>query len=245
MRSNAPTNQLRAGHGRSSSHRVTPALRQELPNSRRLRAEDRAARHDPKPRSRPAGSIASPPVSLGGRACAVRASPAQAECACRTSRQRRRRRPRSTQYERVVVDVRTEVVIDRPRVDVASYAMDPDNATAWYENIKAVEWKTPKPVTVGSRIAFVAQFLGRTLVYTYEVKELVPGERFVQATAEGPFPMETTYTWRDGVGGGTTMTLRNRGEPSGFSAIVAPMMAVAMRRANRKDLVRLKSILER
>jgi hypothetical protein len=142
------------------------------------------------------------------------------------------------------VDVTTEIEIDRPRSVVASYASDPDNATVWYENIKAVEWKTPRPVTVGSRIAFVARFLGRRLEYTYEVKELVTNERFVMVTAQGPFPMETTYSWQDAGSGGTWMVLRNRGEPSGFSKVAAPMMASAMRRANRKDLVRLKAILE-
>jgi len=143
-----------------------------------------------------------------------------------------------------VIDVTTELEIARPRSDVAAYASDPDNATAWYANIKSVEWETPKPASVGSRIAFVAQFLGRRLVYTYEVKTLVAGERFVMATAEGPFPMETTYTWEDSASGGTRMTLRNRGEPSGFPALLAPLMAGAVRRANRKDLARLKEILE-
>jgi hypothetical protein len=144
----------------------------------------------------------------------------------------------------MVVDVVTEVEIRRPRAEVAAYASDPDSATAWYENIKAVDWKTPRPAAVGSRIAFVAQFLGRRLAYTYEVREMVPGERFVMSTAEGPFPMETTYTWEDTAAGGTRMTLRNRGELSGFSKVAAPVMAAAMRRANRKDLARLKSILE-
>jgi hypothetical protein len=142
------------------------------------------------------------------------------------------------------VDVVAQVHIGRPRQAVAAYASDPDNATAWYANIKAVEWKTSKPLAVGSRIAFVAQFLGRRLNYTYEVREFVPGERFVMSTAEGPFPMETTYTWTDAAFGGTTMTLRNRGEPRGFSKLAAPMMAQAMRRANGKDLARLKAILE-
>ena len=143
------------------------------------------------------------------------------------------------------VDVQTEIVIARPREEVATYACDPDNATAWYQNIKAVEWETPPPLAVGTRLAFVAQFLGRRLAYTYEVRELVPGERFVMSTAQGPFPMETTYTWQDAGDGSTRMTLRNRGEPAGFARATAPLMAPAMRRANRKDLARLKDILER
>lgn len=141
------------------------------------------------------------------------------------------------------VDVVTEIEIARPRAEVAAYAMDPGNATTWYRNIKSVQWRSPKPLQVGSRIAFVAQFLGRTIAYTYEVKELVSNERFVMATAEGPFPMETTYSWSDTPGGGTKMTLRNRGKPSGFSKVAAPMMAGVIRRANSKDLARLKNIL--
>lgn len=144
----------------------------------------------------------------------------------------------------MTVDVLTRIDIERPRALVADYASDPDHATSWYKNIKSVDWMTPKPARVGSRIAFVAQFLGRTLAYTYEVSDFVPGERFVQRTTEGPFPMETTYTWVDSANGGTTMTLRNRGEPAGFSRLVAPLMARAMRRANRSDLAKLKSILE-
>jgi len=143
------------------------------------------------------------------------------------------------------VDVCTDIDIACPRAEVADYASDPDKATSWYENIKAVEWRTPGPLAVGSQITFVAQFLRRRLAYTYEVREMVRGHRFVMSTAAGPFPMETTYTWEDTAAGGTRMTLRNQGEPSGFSKLAAPLMARAMRRANRKDLMRLKSILER
>lgn len=142
------------------------------------------------------------------------------------------------------VDVVTEIEIARPRAEVAAFAMDPDNATSWYRNIKRVEWKSSKPLEVGSLLAFEAQFLGRTIAYTYEVKEMVPGERFVMATSEGPFAMETTYSWSDAPNGATRMSLRNRGEPSGFSKVAAPMMVSAMRRANSKDLARLKEILE-
>ena len=142
------------------------------------------------------------------------------------------------------VDVLTETVIERPREEVAAFAADPSNAPAWYVNIDSVEWRTPPPVAVGSRMEFSARFLGRTLVYTYEIADLVPGERLVMRTAEDPFPMETTYTWEALDGDRTRMTLRNQGEPSGFTSVAAPMMAAAMRRANRKDLAKLKALLE-
>lgn len=142
------------------------------------------------------------------------------------------------------VDVQTEVVVDRPVDAVSAYAADPSNAPAWYANIESVEWLSPPPARVGSRLAFVARFLGRRLEYTYEIVALAPGERLVMRTAQGPFPMETTYTWAPVSAGATRMTLRNRGEPAGFSKVLAPFMAGAVRRANRRDLARLRAILE-
>lgn len=144
----------------------------------------------------------------------------------------------------MAVDVRSVIDIDLPRSEVAAFAADPDNAPRWYSNIKAVTWRSARPLHVGSRMEFVAEFLGRRLVYTYEVEQMVPGERLVMATTEGPFPMRTTYAWTDAAAGGTAMELRNEGRPAGFKSTAAPLMAMAMRRENRKDLRRLKEILE-
>lgn len=144
------------------------------------------------------------------------------------------------------VDVRTEIDIDRPVDEVAAYATDPDNAPEWYANITSVEWKTEPPLQVGSVVGFVARFLGRRLAYDYEFVDLVPGERLVMRTAQGPVPDGDHLHLDPPPGGdGSHMTLRNRGEPAGFSKVMAPFMAPAMRRANRKDLAALKSILER
>jgi uncharacterized membrane protein len=142
------------------------------------------------------------------------------------------------------VDVNNAIEIARPVAAVAAYAMEPDNAPVWYKNIKSIEWLTPRPLQVGTRLDFVAEFLGRRLAYTYEVTELVANERLVMRTAQGPFPMETTYKFEALGPDATRMRLRNRGRPAGFASIVAPVMAGAMNAANRKDLAAIKAILE-
>jgi uncharacterized membrane protein len=144
----------------------------------------------------------------------------------------------------MTVDVTTEIVIGRPVGVVAAYAADPSNAPAWYQNIASVTWETSPPLQAGSRMTFTARFLGRQLAYVYEVTDFSPGERLVMRTAQGPFPMETTYTWRAAGDGSTRMTLRNRGEPAGFPRLAAPLMATAIRHANRKDLSKLRAILQ-
>ena len=118
------------------------------------------------------------------------------------------------------------------------------SAPDWYVNIVEVDWKTSPPVRVRSQVEFVARFLGRTLRYTYEFVEVVPGERVVMRTQQGPFPMETTGTRVPVSDGSTWMTLRNRGAPAGFSKVMVPLMKPAMRRANRKDLAKWKALLE-
>lgn len=143
-----------------------------------------------------------------------------------------------------MVDVRTEAIIGRPVDEVAAYAADPSNAPAWYANIRSVTWETDPPLAVGSRVRFQARFLGRDLEYTYEIVEHEPGRRLVMRTAQGPFPMETTYLWEPAGDEATRMALRNRGEPAGFSKLAAPLMAPAMRRANTKDLAALRRLLE-
>ena len=126
---------------------------------------------------------------------------------------------------------------------MAAYAGDPTNAPEWYANIVSVQWQTPPPVAVGSRMDFEARFLGRRLSYTYEVVVLEPGQRLVMRTADGPFPMQTTYTW-ESVPGGTRMGLRNSGTPSGFAKVASPVMAKAMKSAMTKDLARLSGRLQ-
>jgi uncharacterized membrane protein len=144
-----------------------------------------------------------------------------------------------------MVDVITEISIQCPLRRVAEFSADPDNVPKWYVNIQSVEWKTPKPLSVGSKIAFRAKFLGRELAYTYEIVKFSPGQKLVMRTDQGPFPMETTYSWELVTESLTRMKLRNRGNPAGFSIIFTPIISMMMKRANRKDLICLKSLLEK
>ena len=133
--------------------------------------------------------------------------------------------------ELTTVDVTTETIVGRPKEVVAAYEGDPANAPQWYANIASADLKTDPPLKVGSRIAFVAHFLRRRLDYTCEIVELVADERLVMRTAHGPVPMETSYAWEATEGGDTRMTLRNRGQPAGFSRLVAVLAtAIAVAR---------------
>lgn len=143
-----------------------------------------------------------------------------------------------------MLEVVIKIEIHCPKDKVSQFVADPDNAPEWYKNIKAVAWQTPKPLKVGSKIAFEAHFLGRKLRYTYEVMEL-SDEKMVMETAEGPFPMETSYEWQSTGPDSTLMLLRNRGNPTGFSLLLSPLIAKFMRKANLQDLKCLKQILEK
>lgn len=142
-----------------------------------------------------------------------------------------------------MVDISTSIVLPVRTASVASYMFDPDRAPEWYENIKSVTWETPKPLALNSKVAFTAQFLGKRLSYTYRVTES-SHTTLVMQTYEGPFPMETSYFLESIGPDKTRVTLRNRGNPTGFGKLMAPFMGVMMRWANRKDLKRLKERLE-
>ncbi|MGM0839933.1 MAG: SRPBCC family protein [Bacillota bacterium] len=143
-----------------------------------------------------------------------------------------------------MVDVLTEITIRCPLHKVSEYAADPDNAPEWYVNIDLAEWVSEKPLSIDSQVAFKARFLGKDLSYVYEVTEFIPGQKLVMKTANGPFPMETTYTWEALDEQVTRMTLRNQGKPTGFSKWATPLMSTMMKKANKKDLKRIKDILE-
>jgi hypothetical protein len=140
------------------------------------------------------------------------------------------------------VRVRSEITIPLAPSQVAAFACDPENVVSWYANIKSMEWVGQPGLRVGAEMDFVAHFLGRRISYRYRIREWVLDRRLVMSTSQGPFPMETVYSFEP-EGQGTRMALENNGDPTGFWGLAAPVMELAMRRANQADLARLKQVL--
>ena len=143
----------------------------------------------------------------------------------------------------IVIDVSSHIQIRRPRDEVGAYALNLDNARKWVGNLSSLEWITPPPLAVRSRIRLVTELFGHRLIAAYEIVSLAPAERLVLC-AERPFPMEVRYTLESITATSTHMTVRGRADPGGFLSLLTPMIADELRESYRGDLLRLKRILE-
>jgi uncharacterized protein YndB with AHSA1/START domain len=146
----------------------------------------------------------------------------------------------------VSIDITAETVIARPRDEVAAYMTDPAHDPAWIGGIREARLEGEPPLRAGSRVARVATFLGRRIAYVNQVTELSP-TRLDMRSVQSPFPMRITYEFepRDG-DRATTVRNRVRGDTGRFFArAVGPLMAPLVRRSVRRDLERLRTILER
>ena len=144
----------------------------------------------------------------------------------------------------MAVNVQAEVVINRSRSDVASYAMDPGNDPIWISGISEAKALTEPPMSQGTRVERVARFLGKRIEYVLEVVEYDPESLIVMKSVKGPFPMKVSYRFQE-TPDGTLARIHVQGEASGFySKITGPVMSRAVKRNITKDLERLKRLLE-
>lgn len=143
-----------------------------------------------------------------------------------------------------MVSVKTEIIINKPIVEVSTYAADPNNYSEWCDNIVSVQWKTPKPMQLNSKIAYKSQFLGKLHSYTYEVVFIEKNKKMIMKIKDGSFPLSTTFHWNSIDENTTIMTIINLGKPKILSTIISPFMSFIVKYLNRKDLKKIKRILE-
>ena len=144
----------------------------------------------------------------------------------------------------MTVDVQSEIIIDQPPSRVATYAANPDNAPDWTALVDAVQWLTPRPLTLGTKVLIVDRSSGRPVEHTAEVVALEIGERLVMRSEDAPVSQETIYRWEPAGKNATRMIIQRRRDPPEIYREAAPLMELALQRTNQKDLERLKALLE-
>jgi uncharacterized membrane protein len=140
------------------------------------------------------------------------------------------------------IDVTAEVHVARPREEVAAYMTDPANDPEWIGGLREARLLGDGPLGEGSHVARVASFLGRRVDYVNEVTRLEPGRLLDMRSVKAPFPMWITYSFEDR-DGGTLVRNHVRGG-GGLFSLGSPLFAPLVRRNVRKDLKRLREVLE-
>ena len=142
----------------------------------------------------------------------------------------------------MAIDITAEVVINRSRDDVASYATNPDNDPIWIGGIVETKTLTDPPFGKGTRVQRVAKFMGRRMDYTPEVTEYEPN-RLVTMRTDKPFDMMIRYQFEE-TEGGTLARIQIQGEGGGFYKLAGPLLARGVKKNVQGDLERLKILLE-
>ena len=148
----------------------------------------------------------------------------------------------------MAINVKAELLINKPKDEVAAYATDPVNDPVWISGMVESKMLTDPPLAQGSQVERVASFLGRRIQYILEVVDWEPGSRMGMHSIKGPFPMDVTYEFEEApsemVELGTLAKISVRGEASGFFKLASPLLAQAVKRSIGKDLKNLKEIME-
>ena len=140
------------------------------------------------------------------------------------------------------VGVRVHETIARPVSEVRAYLTDPANDPIWIGGIETARILDGDAVVVGARVERVARFLGRRIEYVNEVVALDDGQ-LAMKSVQAPFPMEVAYRFA-GREGATDVTIDASGDVGRFFGLVRPLVQAMLRRNIRRDLARLKDILE-
>jgi carbon monoxide dehydrogenase subunit G len=143
----------------------------------------------------------------------------------------------------MALNVREEILIERPRETVAAFVMDPANDLRWIGALVEVENLTDGPVAVGSRVKRVAKFLGKRVEYVNEIDELTSSRRLAMHSVKAPFDMRVAYSFED-AGDGTRVAVEAGGETGGYYRLAGPLLPLFVRMGIKRDLRQLKKVLE-
>jgi uncharacterized membrane protein len=143
-----------------------------------------------------------------------------------------------------MIEVTSEVTIDRPADEVFAFLADAENNPTWQRGMQRCQWTTTPPIREGSIYKQEARMLGKAITSTFEVVELEPGRRITIRTIESTFPIKVTRSVEP-TGEATCIARAHvTGDPSGVFKLAAPLMRKMVERSVRGDYRQLKQLLE-
>lgn len=136
--------------------------------------------------------------------------------------------------------------IARPAGEVWAHLLAIQRTPAWRTHLESVEWAQPGPPQVGSRIEVTTSLLWyRSVRMVCEVTRLdADAGVFAYRVIEGPATTENEYRVTS-EGGGTRFEMQGRVRlDSTLIRLTAPILKLARDRMGRREVARLKELLE-
>lgn len=143
----------------------------------------------------------------------------------------------------MTVRIDHSLILDRPVDDVWEYMDDLENYPMWAAGLSEVRQLTPGPKGVGTRIAWVYQFLGHRFETTLEVTAFEPNRKFAGHMSAGPLQLQATWHY-ESIGDKTMLTTLIEGETGGLFKLTDPLVTRAMERQMVASYGTLKDLLE-
>lgn len=143
-----------------------------------------------------------------------------------------------------MIHAEASTTIRRPIADVFNYVTDPTNEPAWHTDAAEARPLIAGPIRVGSRIAYVFPFMGRSTSIG-EVVAFEPPHLEAIHFDSGPFGLKPRITYRlEDLGGSVRFTRQAEADTRGLTRLIAPLMQRLLVRRSALFVENLRRQLE-
>jgi uncharacterized membrane protein len=140
--------------------------------------------------------------------------------------------------------VKSSIIIDKPPEDVAAVLLDAEKAVLWTSDLEKFEVLARPPGLVGSRARLHYKQGNSRYIMEDELLQVEPNRRYLSRVTGDAIEAEVETILKP-VDGSTEVNVRwiGFGKPI-FLRLLLPFMRRSIARQTRKDLMKLKSLVE-
>jgi hypothetical protein len=143
-----------------------------------------------------------------------------------------------------MVRASTSVEIERPAGAVFDFVAEFENNPCWQRGMRACRWTSDPPRGEGSTYEQEARFLGKDVRNSFRITAFEPGRRVSFESTGGTFPIAVTRTVEPLGPDRSRFTEDVQGDARGFYRVAEPVLQLLVRASIKRDLPRLKALLE-